>query len=180
MERMTKITKCDKQVQDLYLITDAGRVFSLQSNKFIKWIDNGNGYYAVSLRANHYKKKYFIHRLVAMHFIPNPENKPFINHKDCNPKNNNASNLEWCSPKENIEYASKLGRMTKTKEWTEKIRDGSHKKTVLCLNTITGEEKEYPSIQSTVKDGFQPSCVCQCCEGIRQMHRKCYWRYKDE
>lgn len=52
-----------------------------------------------------------IHRLVATAFIPNPENKPSVNHINCIRWDNRASNLEWCTQQENVAYATKLGRM---------------------------------------------------------------------
>lgn len=57
---------------------------------------------------NNKEKNYKLHRLIAIHYIPNPENKPFINHIDGNKLNNNISNLEWCTPIENSNaYKSK-------------------------------------------------------------------------
>jgi len=56
------------------------------------------------------RKQHFVHRLVAKAFIPNSNNLPFINHKDCNPENNHASNLEWCSAQQNSIHAYQNGR----------------------------------------------------------------------
>lgn len=63
-------------------------------------------------RLNKEGKQYFqnAHRLVAIHFITNPENKKEVNHKDCNKQNNRVENLEWVTPRENIDHAVKMGR----------------------------------------------------------------------
>lgn len=56
------------------------------------------------------RKDLYIHRLVAEAFIPNPENKPEVNHKDCNPSNNKVKNLEWTTRKENLKYSELKSR----------------------------------------------------------------------
>lgn len=63
--------------------------------------DNGNGYYAVPIVRYGVKKKESIHRLVAEAFVPNPQNKSFVNHKNGDPSINCEWNLEWCTPFEN-------------------------------------------------------------------------------
>ena len=52
------------------------------------------------------RKNYYVHRLVAKAFIPNPLNKPEVNHKDYDRSNNSVSNLEWCTDKENTSYSA--------------------------------------------------------------------------
>lgn len=74
------------------------------------------GYYQVQLtRTDKTRSCLFIHRLVGIHFIPNPDNKLKINHKDGNKLNNHYSNLEWCTQLENIQHAQKSGLMRKSK-----------------------------------------------------------------
>lgn len=53
----------------------------------------------------------YIHRLVALAFIPNPENKKFVNHIDTNRSNNHVNNLEWCTSKENNQHSMNLGHL---------------------------------------------------------------------
>lgn len=67
--------------------------------------DNGNGYLIVGLRKNHNRKSFYIHRLVAEHFIGNIPSDKVVNHKDLNKLNNNAENLEIISQKENVCYS---------------------------------------------------------------------------
>ena len=67
------------------------------------------GYYVVDLVKNQKRKNVKVHRLVADAFIPNPYNKPQVNHIDCNKLNNNASNLEWVTNKENVAHAIRSG-----------------------------------------------------------------------
>lgn len=63
------------------------------------------GYYEIGLNKNSSRKTVKIHRLIALHFIPNPENKPHINHIDGNKLNNKINNLEWCTHAENMRHA---------------------------------------------------------------------------
>ena len=93
-----------------YEISKEGKIYSLKNNKrkeIIGFIDK-YGYRRVLLYENGKRKRYFVHRLVATKYIPNPENKTQVNHKDGNKLNNSVENLEWVTPKENIQHAIKL------------------------------------------------------------------------
>ena len=69
------------------------------------------GYKVIGLVKKGKCKNYYLHRLLAEHFIPNPLNKIQVNHKDGNKLNNNLSNLEWVTHKENVQHAFKNGLM---------------------------------------------------------------------
>lgn len=102
--------------EGIYTIDTNGNVFSINSNKFMKpYIDNG-GYHRVQLSKDGVRKKYLVHRIVALAFIPNPDNKPEINHIDGDKSNNCVKNLEWCTRKENEQHSSMIG----TKAYGEK------------------------------------------------------------
>jgi hypothetical protein len=72
-------------------------------------LDKCVGYFLVTLVNNECRKNQFIHRLLAQHFIPNPLNKPQVNHIDGNKQNNALSNLEWVTAAENSQHAVRIG-----------------------------------------------------------------------
>lgn len=113
--------------EGIYLISSYGRIKSIS-----RQVDIGKGklrwYFGRDMRLSPNTKGYLqivlvnrkgirktdrVHRLVAKTFIPNPDNKSFINHKDLNKKNNYYCNLEWCTHQENLEHAWRNGKLRK-------------------------------------------------------------------
>jgi len=110
-----------------YLISNEGRVFSFYTKKVLKpWKDRG-GYFNVGLWKNGIREHHTIHRLVALAFVPNPENKPTVNHIDGCKINNFVENLEWCSQKENVHHAWSSGLSKPTR--LEGLKNGRSKLT---------------------------------------------------
>lgn len=121
---MEEIWKDIKGYEDLYQVSNLGKIKSLKQmiccwngHKIIQYEMPEkilsqrirSNYYAVGLTKNKKQKTYSVHRLVAQAFIPNPENKKCINHKDENKLNNKVENLEWCD----IAYNNAYGTRTK-------------------------------------------------------------------
>jgi hypothetical protein len=107
-----------KQIEGFmdYLISDTGYVISRKidpSGKIMKFghkpTPKGDKYRYVNLCSNNCMYPRTIHRLVALAFVPNPDSKPEVNHKDGNKLNNHYTNLEWVTRKENAEHASLNG-----------------------------------------------------------------------
>ena len=103
-----------KGYEGLYSISNYGRVWSSYCNDFLKPHLTKLSYYQLMLCKNKIRKVLRINRLVLQAFIPNPENKPYGNHKDGNKINNHISNLEWVTHKENIQHAHKIGLFDKS------------------------------------------------------------------
>lgn len=90
-----------------------GKIYYRQVGEMILLPHTNTGYCTVTLgRGNKGRVIRKIHRLVAGTFLPNPEGKKYINHKDSNPKNNKVDNLEWCTPQENSTHCKNSGRST--------------------------------------------------------------------
>ena len=108
--------------EGLYAITSCGKVWSYRSKKFLKPTNNRDGYKMVNLYDEYgNSKRWYVHRLVAMTYIPNPENFPQINHKNEDKSNNCLQNLEWCSAQYNINYGS---RTKKTRKLVKNLTTG--------------------------------------------------------
>lgn len=123
--------------EGLYSVTSLGRIWSWGNNRNIspKWIvakKSKGGYLSVGLYKNKKRKDFKIHRLVAVAFLPNTDNKPFVNHKDFDVTNNNIDNLEWCTAKENTMYSVNKGRwenMVKNETWKKGVEIANAKET---------------------------------------------------
>lgn len=92
-------------IETSYNIYDDGRCFNTKTKKFLAGSVKNNGYKMYNLTINGKKKNFLAHRLVAIHFIPNPDNLPVVNHIDGNKLNNNMINLEWTTQSENRHHA---------------------------------------------------------------------------
>ena len=114
-----------------YLISETGKIYSLFSNKVLTpTLEPNIGYYRVKMVSDDGEKKTFlVHRLVALAFIPNPDNKAEVNHIDGDRLNNDVSNLEWVTREETMKHAHSL-----------KLRD----------NTGTGNPRNILSEQDVV------------------------------
>ena len=97
-----------------YLIYPDGRVLSKKSNKFMKQSKKRNNYYCIKLYGHQEK---LIHKLVAEHYIPNPENKPEVDHKNRNRQDNRVENLRWATRKENANNQGLYKSNTSGHKW---------------------------------------------------------------
>lgn len=94
--------------EGFYEVSSLGRIRSLRFGKImIQEKSKRFHYLSIGLKLPGVKKKLIrVHRLVANAFIPNPENKPYVNHKDHDKRNNCVSNLEWCTHAENMAHGT--------------------------------------------------------------------------
>lgn len=97
-----------------YSVSDTGEVRRDKDNKILKQYLQKNGYVCVWLNRGYGNKPVPVHRLVAEAFIPNTNNKPFVDHIDTNRSNNNVSNLRWATEKENSNNPITLINMSKS------------------------------------------------------------------
>lgn len=104
---MIEIWKDIKGYENIYKISNLGRIKSLKKGGLILSLKNASGYINATLKNNNNISYCKVHRLVAQTFIPNPLNKPCVNHIDGNKHNNCVENLEWVTYKENFEHAKK-------------------------------------------------------------------------
>lgn len=156
---------------DNYLVSNEGRVKSLQNNKekILKPVSYKDGYLHVILCKNGKVKNFLIHRLVAQAFIPNPDNLPQVNHKDEDKTNNSVSNLEWCTAKYNLNYGSHNEKVKQSN-----INNTKLSKKVKCIETCV----VYKSIIEVERiTGINRGNICQACKGKRKTAGKYHWKY---
>lgn len=202
---MTEEIWKDIEGYENYQVSNMGNVRSLDYRgsgkiKILKPRLIKTGYYIVGLSKNRVQKDYRINRLVAEAFIPNPENKPNVDHIDTNPLNNRVDNLRWCTQKENINNPITLKKMSMTAkgkilsdETKKKIgerskgntylkgrygKDANASKPVIQF-TLDGElVRKWDCISDAVRTTGAPKIV-ECCRGKRSKTGNSKWEYYD-
>ena len=168
--------------EGIYCVSNLGRIASLGRYKSAKnngfaWIEprilkektTRLGYKEVSLSRNGTTKRFSVHRLVALSFIPNPLGLPQIDHIDGVKSNNKVSNLRWCTAKENMQNPI-------TKEVLKATHLGHVPIPVVAVKD--GKLfKEYQSATSAQEDGYKRDSICRVCCGKRKTHRGLKWMY---
>ena len=137
-----------------------GKMLSPNTNK------GAEGYRIIGLSRNNQTKFYLVHRLVAIAFIPNPNNLPEVNHEDETLQNNCADNLEWCTRLYNANYGS------------IKERVASHFiKPIIGTSLKTGEKIRFKSGLEARKAGFSNDCISRCISGRIKTSRGYTWEF---
>lgn len=146
--------------EGLYSATTDGRIYSEKRKIYLKPFYK-NGYQYVSLSRNGISKDYRVHRLVAMTWIPNPENLPCVNHKNEVKTDNRVSNLEFCTYKYNVNFGTANARRAATL----KIVRG---KPVYCLEL----DRTFTSINAVARE----LCISagSLCNNLKRHNGKCY------
>ncbi|SQB99773.1 NUMOD4 motif/HNH endonuclease [Clostridium paraputrificum] len=183
--------------EDLYRVSNCGRIMSLPKIKGVGYytkeiilkpkINKVTGYLQVNLYKNKKRKTHNIHKLVAMTFIPNPQNKPFIDHSNTIKTDNRVENLRWVTRKENqnneltrkhlseCNKGKKLSEETKNKISNALIGNDYSSKKIICTTTFM--------VFNSVKEGANyygiryPEIISRCC--LRRKYSKSAGKLQD-
>ena len=180
--------------EGLYKVSNLGKILSLNYHRsgkpeLMNPSANTDGYFQVCLRKNGETNLCLVHRLIAQTFLPNPENKPCINHKIEGEKgkkinmvffnedgsiDKERTTIEWATYEENNNYATRNERLSKT------LTNGKLSKRVLQLSLSGDLIREWPSTQECKRNGFNQGNVAACCRGERKTHKGFRFMYADE
>lgn len=151
----------------------SGIVMAHFKGRFMAQKKNEHGYMAVYLTKGNKTKGYLVHRLVLMAFVPNPENKPYVDHIDNNPSNNNLSNLRWCTPLENVRHCINQGRQ-KYFSGLDNVRSKPIAQYDLSGNLICTYES---ACQAAEKTNFVRTNINKVCRGERRTAHGFKWEF---
>ena len=212
---MEEIWKDIKGYEGLYQVSNTGKVKSLEKLKWngrgyqklperiMKGKKCGRGYLQVRLFKDGKSKNYYLHRLVAVAFIPNPDNLPQVNHRNEIKTDNCVDNLEWCDAKYNSNYGTKNQRIAEKlrgrkhseeaiKKMSEKLRGRKlpeeiikkiaekNSKPVYSVDRETGLITYWKSAcEASRQTGIDQGNITRCCQGKMKSAGNHIWFYAD-
>ena len=188
---MKEVWKDIPNYEGLYQVSNLGNIKSLSfgaknhklSNivTLLKKTPSNMGYYKVELYKNGKSKMYYVHRLVAMTFIPNPENKPQVNHIDGDKSNNSVSNLEWATSKENLHHAVNTGLRSATPMLGRRGSQNPTSKIFYQYDLNGNYIATHCGISETARQlGIKPSVISACLSGRNKTGKGYIWKSSKE
>lgn len=168
----------------MYECDTKGNVYNKKGDKPLKYSLNHSGYCIVNLYDHNMLKGFAVHTLIAITFIPNPENKTQVNHIDGDKTNNNVDNLEWVTPLENVHHAIEILGYNKMGSNNPRHRE------IFGYDKITGELKYHFDCMINAGlyfsgDNYQrarhiQNIICRIAQnkGDKKSYRGCIWKYK--
>lgn len=180
MKKITEEWKDIVEYQGSYQISNLGRVKSLAryvksrwgkyrllKERILKSSQDKDGYFTIGASFKNKPIHLRIHRLVAKAFVPNPSNKPEVNHKDCNKQNNTYSNLEWVDDYEQAQHAWKMGVCL----YPKGSKHGNSKLTEQDIPIILERIKSGEMIKDIAKDyNIVATAITRIKKGTRWNH----------
>lgn len=161
-----------------YIVSNTGKIRREGSDRDHSVRDR-KGYLSVDLYENSKRKTERVHRLVAEAFVPNPDNKPYVNHKDGNKYNNNASNLEWATSKENCRHAWDNGLAKPSYSMLGKKNPNGGRKGIPIRIVETGEVFRS-SIECEKAINGDNRHINDCLKGRQVTHRGYHFEYVED
>ena len=188
----------DGEIYEGFEVSNWGRIKSLNYRRtgraeLMNPVETPKGYLQIQLRKNGESKTCSVHRLVAQTFLPNPENKPCINHKIEGEKgkkinmvifntdgsiDKERTTIEWTTYEENNNYGTRNERIAKINKIVQ--TNGKLSKRVLQLSLSGDLIREWPSTAECERNGFDHGAVTKCCNGKLPHYKGFLWMYYDD
>ena len=151
-----------------YICSSLCRVKNTKTGKIHNGSINNKGYMRFDLCENGKRFVINAHRLMAETFIPNPQEKPFVNHIDGNKTNNSLNNLEWCTQKENMRHAYDVLH----------ANFGSNRKAVYCVETgFIYKSPSFVAMMFCLPLKSASLNIWRCCAGERKSAYGYHWKF---
>ena len=173
--------KAVKGTEGKIFVSDLGRVKSILRNpegNILSQQADSKGYMRVAITINGKKLYFKVHRMVATAFVENPDNKPQVNHINCDKKDNRVCNLEWTTNKENAQHAIRNGLFDNTFAGAQES-NLKRRRAVIAINTETQKKLCFESV-SAAERYFSSRHITAVLKGKRQKVKGYTFEYADK